>query len=119
MFLQFKTRPIFAVAGSALIIRVLGLVSTFAFASITSFLLPTSDFGQIATLLSLVLFASTLGEFGQRDLAAREVSQHLALGNAIGAKESTANASFSAYWQDQVQDYRLLFCLGGLEALPS
>lgn len=99
MFLQFEAHPLLAAAGSAFVIRVFGMVSTFAFASITSFLLPSHDFGQLATLLSLVLFASAIGEFGQRDLAARDISKHLAQNNqtlAQGSIDQTLSLSFLA-----------------------
>lgn len=92
MFLQSYRRPLIAAVGNTLSIRVFGLISTFGFASIASFLLPANDFGQLATLLSMILFMGTIGEFGQRDLVAREISKGLALRDAGHSSEKASLA---------------------------
>lgn len=79
-------------------LRVLAIVSTLAFVSVTSFWMDKADYGVLAMIFSVTMLAGTVGGYGLADLVMRDVSPLLARDRDAEARHRTIVATNLATW---------------------
>ena len=75
------------------ILRVVAMVVTLVFVSVMSQLLPKTEFGTLALLISVVTLAGTVGALGQSEWMIKHASPQFASGDADAVKRTIAEAT--------------------------
>lgn len=74
-------------------LRVIAIVTTLAFVSVMSHLLPKADFGTLALFVSVVTLAGTVGSFGQSEWTIKHASPRHSAGESDRVKQTIAEAT--------------------------
>lgn len=74
-------------------LRVIAIVTTLAFVSVMSHILPKAEFGTLAIFISVVTLAGTVGSLGQSEWTIKHASPRYSAGETDGVKRTIAEAT--------------------------